>query len=124
MTDLSFREMLSMQYELWEKHKDKWSPLEPLYARNHFLWMIGEIGEALEIIKKCDENRIMNDSSVKSAFIEELCDVLMYFNDILLRYNISAEDMAKAYTEKHIRNMNRDFVAEETEFAGNIGGSR
>jgi hypothetical protein len=21
-----------MQYELWEKHKDKWSPLEPLYA--------------------------------------------------------------------------------------------
>ena len=32
--------------------------------------------------------------------------------------------MAKAYTGKHIRNMNRDFVAEETEFAGNIGGSR
>ena len=120
MKDLSFNEMLKMQYELWEKHKDEWSPLEPQYARNHFLWMIGEIGEVLEIIKKCEENRIMNDINIKSAFTEELCDVLMYFNDILLRYNITAEDIAVAYAKKHAKNMNRDFETEENNFADNL----
>jgi len=109
--------MLKMQYELWERNKDKWSPLEPQYARDHFLWMIGEIGEALEIIKKCEEDRIMNDADVKSAFTEELCDVLMYFNEILLRYKITAEDMAVAYAKKHAKNMKRDYETEEDNFA-------
>ena len=120
LTNLSFQEMLQMQYELWERHKNEWSPIEPQYARNHFLWMIGEIGEVLEIIKKCGEERIMNDIEVKSAFTEELCDVLMYFNDILLRYRISAEDIAAAYTKKHAKNMKRDYEAEESNFADNL----
>ena len=109
-----------MQYELWEKHKTGWSPLEPEYARNHFLWMIGEIGEALEIIKKCGETRIMDDLDVKSAFIEELCDVLMYFNDILLRYKVSSEDIANAYIKKYNKNMKRNFEKEENNFADNL----
>ena len=120
MKDLTFQEMLKMQYELWEKHKDEWSPLEPKYARNHFLWMIGEMGEVLEIIKKCEEDRIMNDTDVKAAFTEELCDVLMYFNDILLRYKITAEDIAVAYSKKHSKNMKRDYEAEENTFADNL----
>ncbi len=117
MNDLSFQEMLTMQRALWEKHKDTWSPLEPQYARNHFLWMIGEIGEVLEIIKKCDETRIMSEPNVKAAFTEELCDVLMYFNDILLRYGISAGDMALAYEKKHAKNMKRAYAEEEKKFA-------
>lgn len=120
MDDLSFSQMLKMQFELWEKHKNTWSPLEPQYARNHFLWMIGEIGEVLEIIKKCEETRIMNDNEVKLAFTEELCDVLMYFNDILLRYNITAADIATAYTKKHAKNMKRDYETEENNFTDNL----
>jgi len=120
LKDLSFQNMLEMQYELWEKNKDEWSPLEPQYARNHFLWMIGEIGEVLDIIKKCDEERIMSNVNIKSAFTEELCDVLMYFNDILLRYKITAEDMAVAYKKKHARNMKRDYETEENDFANNL----
>ena len=120
MKDLSFQDMLKMQYELWEKHKNEWSPLEPKYARNHFLWMIGEIGEVLDIIKKCDEERIMSDDNIKSAFTEELCDVLMYFNDILLRYKITAEDIAISYEKKHAKNMKRNYETEENNFADNL----
>ncbi len=120
MEDLSFKNMLDMQYELWEKHKNTWSPLEPQYARNHFLWMIGEIGEVLEIVKKCEEPRIMAESKVKEAFIEELCDVLMYFNDILLRYKISPKDIANAYVKKHTKNMKRDYTTEEITFGDNL----
>jgi hypothetical protein len=68
-SDLSFSEMLKMQYELWEKHKDTWSPLEPEFARDSLLWMIGEAGEVIDIIKKCGETRIMTDSNVKLALI-------------------------------------------------------
>jgi len=120
MKDLSFQQMLKMQYELWEKNKDKWPPIEPADARNHFLWMMGEIGEVLDIIKKCGEERIMTDESIKKAFTEELCDVLMYFNVILLRYQITAEDIAAAYTKKHNKNMGRDYEAEQDIFACNL----
>ena len=120
MKDINFNEMLKMQHELWEKNKDTWSPLEPRYARNHFLWMIGEIGEVLDIVKKCEEERIMSDTGIKTAFTEELCDVLMYFNDILLRYKISPEDIATAYVRKHHKNMNRDYIIERDNFANNL----
>jgi len=123
MIDLTFQQMLKMQHELWERNKDKWSPIEPSYARDHFLWMIGELGEALEIIKKCGEERIMTDADLKAAFTEEMCDVLMYFNEILLRYDISAEDMARAYTKKHQKNMKRDYSAEEDNFAAEKAGN-
>ena len=122
MEDLSFSEMLKMQHELWEKNKGSWSPLEPEYARNSMLWMIAEIGEVIDIIKKCEETAIMADENIKASFIEELCDVLMYFNDTLLRYKISAKDLAVAYTRKHNRNMKRDFETEEKTFADNLRG--
>jgi len=120
MKDLNFQQMLEMQQNLWEKNKNTWSPLDPKHARNHFLWMIGEIGEVLDIIKKCGEDRIMNDPDIKTAFIEELCDVQMYLSDILLRYQISPEDIATAYEKKHNKNMNRDYIAKNKDFASNL----
>ena len=115
MTDLTFQQMLAMQHELWDKNKDSWSPLEPQFARNQFLWMIGEIGEALDIIKKCGEEVIMNDPDIKSAFTEELSDILMYFNDILLRYKILPKDIAEAYIKKYNKNMKRDYTAQHND---------
>ena len=38
---------------------------------------------------------------------EELADVLMYYNDVMLCYGISVEELRKVYTEKMERNMNR-----------------
>lgn len=43
--DINISEMMEMQKELWEIHKDKWSPMEAKYGRNFLLWMIEEMGE-------------------------------------------------------------------------------
>ena len=39
--------------------------------------------------------------------IEELADVLMYYNDVLLCYGITADELKAAYTEKFEKNMKR-----------------
>jgi len=109
-------DMLIVQKELWERHKDEWSPMEPQYARNHLLWMIEELGEAIAIIKKRGEAEIMSDAEVRAAFVEELVDVHMYFNEVLLRYGISAAEFSAAYLSKHEKNMKRDYKNERKYF--------
>ena len=44
---------------------------------------------------------------MRDHLIEELADVLMYYNDILLCYGISAEELRNAYTQKFEKNMAR-----------------
>lgn len=36
----------------------------------------------------------------------------MYYNDILLRFEITAEEISDAYIKKHNKNMNRNFSEE------------
>ncbi len=106
---IDFEEMMKMQMELWEEHKDKWSPIEAKYGRNFLLWMVEEMGEAISIIKKKGDDAIMNDFNVRKDFLEEMSDVLMYYNDTLLRYKITPSEISSAYIEKHNKNMKRDF---------------
>jgi 8-oxo-dGTP diphosphatase len=108
-TDLSVSQMLEMSYKLWEKHKDKWSPMEPEYGKNFVLYMIEEIGEAIAVIKKKGEDQIMHTPEVRERFIEELGDVLMYYMDVLNRFHISAEEFSAIYLKKFESNMNRDY---------------
>lgn len=115
-SSLSIAQMLQMQQELCEKNKASWAPLSPENARSQLLWMIGEIGEVLDILKKCGEEGIMNDPAVRAHFTEEMCDVLMYISKIMLCYGISAHDITAAYTRKHDRNMGRNYSAEEAAF--------
>lgn len=89
MSDLKISDMMSMQKKLFELHKDTWPPMEAEYGRHFILWMIEEIGESIAIIKKKGDAAIMEDESVRRAFCEEMSDVLMYFNDTLLRYSIT-----------------------------------
>lgn len=51
MSDFSIREMLTMQQTLQEKYKDKWESICPEAGKHKLLWMIGEIGEVVDIIK-------------------------------------------------------------------------
>ena len=110
--DLKISEMLEMQRELFEPHKDKWHPMEPEYGRNFVLYMVEEIGECIAIIKKKGDRAIAENSAVREAFCEEMCDVLMYFSDALLRYGITADELSTAYLRKHEKNMGRDFDEE------------
>ena len=52
MDDFGINEMLEMQRALQDKYKDKWETISPEVGKNKLLWMIGEIGEVIDIIKK------------------------------------------------------------------------
>lgn len=110
--DIKISDMMDMQMELWEANKHKWSPMEAKYGRNFLLWMMEEMGEVISIIKKKGDNAIMESSEVRKAFVEEMSDVLMYYNDTLLRYGITPDEISSAYIKKHNKNMERNFQEE------------
>ena len=69
--------------------------------------MIGEIGEVIDIVKKHGGESACGDAELREQLIEELADVLMYYNDVLLCCGISAEELKKAYIRKFEKNMKR-----------------
>ena len=52
MSDFGMNEMQEMQKALQEKYKQKWEPICPATGQNKLLWMIGEVGEVIDIVKK------------------------------------------------------------------------
>ena len=107
MQQFAISEMQEMQKALQEKYKHKWEPICPQIGQNKRLWMIGEVGEVIDIVKKNGGEKVCTDPEIRSALIEEMADVLMYFNDVMLCYGISEEELKKAYTEKFMKNMKR-----------------
>ena len=107
MENFGFEEMQAIQKELQEKYKHKWSPLSPEIGKNKLLWLLIELGEDADDIKKSGDQKIMEDNEVRTHFIEELCDVLMYFNDVMLCYNVSIDELKEVYLQKHKKNMER-----------------
>ena len=107
MDDFSINEMLEMQRTLQEQYKDKWKPVNPERGKDQLLWMIGEIGEVIDIIKKHGGDAASQDKDLRADLIEEMADVLMYYNDVLLCYGISAEELKQSYIRKYEKNMKR-----------------
>jgi NTP pyrophosphatase (non-canonical NTP hydrolase) len=107
MSDFTVNEMQAMQQALQAKYKDKWEPICPEIGQNKLLWMIGEIGEVIDIVKKHGGEKASSDRDLRRELVEELADVLMYYNDVLLCYGISAEELKNSYTEKFEKNMKR-----------------
>lgn len=107
MADFSISEMLEMQRKLQEKYKDKWEPISPETGRSHLLWMIGEVGEVIDIIKKYGDRLPLADAALRKSLVEEMADVLMHYSDILLCYGISAGELKQVFTEKFEKNMRR-----------------
>ncbi|MBQ7918594.1 MAG: nucleotide pyrophosphohydrolase [Lachnospiraceae bacterium] len=107
MADFSINEMLEMQKTLQDKYKDKWEPICPEAGKNKLLWMIGEVGEVIDIVKKHGEQKACQEENLRKDLVEELADVLMYYNDVMLCYGITAEELKQAYTQKFERNMKR-----------------
>nr|WP_297708632.1 MazG nucleotide pyrophosphohydrolase domain-containing protein [uncultured Butyrivibrio sp.] len=105
--DFSINEMQEMQKQLQEKYKDKWESIGPETGKNKLLWMVGEIGEVVDIVKKNGGTKASTDPSLRKELVEEMADVLMYYNDVMLCYGISADELKKAYSEKFEKNMKR-----------------
>ncbi len=107
MEDFGIGEMLEMQRTLQEKYKSQWEPLCADTGKNKLLWMVGEIGEVIDILKKRGDEAAVSDPAVRRDLLEELADVLMYFGDVLLCYGVTPEELKRAYEEKFRRNMHR-----------------
>ena len=107
MTDFGMNEMLEMQRILQDKYKDKWEPIGPDTGKNKLLWMIGEVGEVIDIVKKHGGEKASSDPALRKDLVEEMADVLMYFHDVMLCYGITTEEMKQAYEQKFQRNLTR-----------------
>lgn len=107
MQEFTLNEMLEMQRALQEKYRHKWSALTPEQGKTQLLWMLGEVGEVIDIIKKYGGERASGEPELRARLVEELADVLMYYNDVLLCYGITSEELKQSYEAKFKRNMNR-----------------
>lgn len=107
MTDFTINEMQEMQKLLQEKYKDKWEPIGPETGKNKMLWMIGEIGEVIDIVKKNGGTEASTNAELRKELVEEMADVLMYYNDVMLCYGITADELKQVYTDKFEKNMKR-----------------
>ena len=107
MSDFTIKETLTMQKELQDKYKDKWETISPEAGKHKLLWIIGEIGEVIDIIKKNGDTNTVEDKELRKQLVEEMADVLMYYNDVLLCYGISEEELKEAYISKFEKNMKR-----------------
>lgn len=104
---LTVDEQLDMQRRLQAQYHKIWAPMVPEQGKSQLLWSIIEAGEAADIIKKEGDQAIMTDEKTRRDFIEEIADVVMYLNDVLLCYGISAEEYTRIYRAKFERNMQR-----------------
>ena len=55
--------------------------------------MLGEVGEVIDIIKKNGDKTAVEDAAIRQHLVEEMADVLMCYNDVLLRYGISEQEL-------------------------------
>ena len=107
MSDFTIKDMLTMQRTLQEKYKDKWETICPEAGKHKLLWLLGEVGEVIDIIKKNGDQKAVEDLDLRQHLVEEMADVLMYYNDVLLFYGISEQELKEAYIAKFEKNMTR-----------------
>ena len=100
-------EMQEMQRVLQDKYKDRWDPICPATGASKLLWMVGEIGEVIDLVKKNGGEVVSADPEKRALLVEEMADVLMYYNDIMLCYGITPEELQESYRKKFQRNMTR-----------------
>ena len=82
-----------------------WGKLYHLYHTNKYdtKYVSKRLGELLDdndIVKKHGGENASQDSELRGHLVEELADVLMYYNDILLCYGISTEELKQTYISK------------------------
>ncbi len=107
MADFSMSEMQEMQKRLQDQYKGKWEPIGPETGKNKLLWMIGETGKGIYTVKKNRGAEAAADPELRKNLVEEMADVLMYYNDVMLCYGITPEELKAAYESKFEKNMKR-----------------
>jgi len=106
--DLRISDMYAIQRALQARHPE-WGGLHPGRAKDQLLWMIGEAGEVIDILKKCKLQDVQNNPELRARFVEEAVDVMMYMNEVCMCLGITPEEFSDAYFRKHLYNMKRDY---------------
>lgn len=100
--------MLEMQQALLREHPE-WGPHDEQQGLRQLLWLVGELGEVVDIVKKRKPESYLAEGEVRRHLVEEFTDVLMYFIDTLDCYGITPAELSAAYIEKNTYNMTRDY---------------
>ena len=111
---LNFTDMFEMQTRLYEAHPE-WLKRDFAGGPFKLLWMIGEAGEVIDIVKKKNEADILSPGPVRDHLIEEIADVQMYLLDVMACYGITPDEISEGFVKKHQYNMIRDYAAENRE---------
>ena len=111
---LTISETLKLSRQLYALHKHEWKELTPESNIYFVGWLVAEIGEVLDVIKKKGVDKIMNDPSTRNEMLEEISDCYMYLADILNRYQYTAEEFGDAYRKKMNHNLKRDYSKSQT----------
>lgn len=81
-------------------YKGKWKPLKKPNGVYKMLWLISELGEVIDIIKKKGPDAINGNKEVLPVFVKEIVDCYMYLADVLNCYGITAEEVGEEYFKK------------------------
>ncbi|MCL5011115.1 MAG: hypothetical protein M1127_02810 [Patescibacteria group bacterium] len=112
--NITIEGMLELSKSLYEKHRHEWKEATPESNIYWISWLICEIGEVLDIVKKKGAEKIMNDKEVRREMLKELADCYMFLADILNRYQFSGKEFSKVYFEKMDYNFSRDYSKSKT----------
>ena len=107
MAQFSIEDMQALQNQMHDKHKAIWQANTVSNGQDKLMWMIGEVGEVIAILKNHSPEVILETPSLREHFVEELVDVLMYYNDVLLSFGISPDELEESYRQKVAKNMTR-----------------
>lgn len=109
--DITFGEMFALQQQLQDAHP-QWGGYFPERGKESLLWTFEEMGEVVAIFKKKGPQQIMSDPEVRSCFLEETADVLMFLCDMLRCMDVQPEEIAGAFRGKFDYNMHRDWSSQ------------
>ena len=104
---LDFHDMQEMQQALQSRYAGWWEPIDPEHGKNKILWLMAELGEAIQVVKRHAAQEVMTKGEVRHDLVEEMADVLMFYNDVLLCYGITPKELEEVYRAKHEKNMTR-----------------
>ncbi|MBQ9197672.1 MAG: HAD-IA family hydrolase [Clostridia bacterium] len=115
--DLSESDLLALQAMQQARHPE-WGGISPQKGIEKLLWLVGELGEVIDVVKKVPPEKLAAPGEPRCRLIEELADAAMYFHDVMNCYGITAEEFSQTYYDKVKKNLKRDYAKEHKDKYG------
>lgn len=103
--DFTINEMQDMQRKLQDKYKEKWESIGPETGKNKLLWMIGEIGEVIDIVKKNGGTKACSDAKLRNGLMQDA--MREYTDGVDITYEINLAKDYAGYMVEQITNVRK-----------------